>query len=222
MNLVGGTIGGLIAGIIGAALWAAVAYYGEVEIGWLAWGIGAAVGFGVSAGSRGGGVPQALIAVLITVASLCGGKFAMVQMMMPMDMELEYEMSREDLAIEYALEIAKEKADAGEEVPWPNGMTLEEAYEPNDFPADIMQDAEQKAAALSDDEFDKLRKERDEATKKMMAELKQSIFQQAFMNSFSGFDVIFFLLGIVTAWQVGDVGSGAGLRIDELVTEPQL
>lgn len=85
MNLPMGAIAGTAAGILGAAAWAAVAYFLNLEIGWLAWGIGAAVGIATAAGAAAGsgeaegGAALGLAAVLITILSLCGGKYAIVE-----------------------------------------------------------------------------------------------------------------------------------------------
>jgi hypothetical protein len=43
-NLVAGTAAALVAGLIGAAVWAGIGYAFEIQIGWLAIGIGALVG----------------------------------------------------------------------------------------------------------------------------------------------------------------------------------
>jgi len=46
-NLGLGIIGGAIGGILGAVVWAAVTYFTEYQIGWLALGVGYLVGIGV-------------------------------------------------------------------------------------------------------------------------------------------------------------------------------
>ena len=63
MNI-GGIIGGTIAAIIGAAAWAALAFFGGIEVAYLALGIGFIVGLGVSAGSKSGGFGAAIVAVV--------------------------------------------------------------------------------------------------------------------------------------------------------------
>ena len=46
-NLPLGILGGAIGGLLGAVIWAAVSYFTEYQIGWLAVGVGFLVGFGV-------------------------------------------------------------------------------------------------------------------------------------------------------------------------------
>lgn len=49
--MVRGAIGGIIAGLIGAAIWTAIGYFLEAEVGYVAWGIGFHVGIGVAIGA---------------------------------------------------------------------------------------------------------------------------------------------------------------------------
>ncbi|NOZ39633.1 MAG: hypothetical protein GXP24_05340, partial [Planctomycetes bacterium] len=62
-------ISGAIAGAVGAAIWAAVAYFANLEIGYIAWGIGGLVGVAVAATGKNTTL-AGVVAVLITIASL--------------------------------------------------------------------------------------------------------------------------------------------------------
>jgi len=64
---------GLAVGVLGAVAWAAIAYFGDLEIGWLAWGIGAGVGAAVRAG-HGHGLGLGIAAAAITLCSILGGR----------------------------------------------------------------------------------------------------------------------------------------------------
>ena len=75
MNYLKWIISGGIAGIIGATIWAAIEHYTHYQVGYIAWGIGAFVGYGVrrAAGEVEGvfpGVVAALIAVVSLLAAL--------------------------------------------------------------------------------------------------------------------------------------------------------
>lgn len=81
MNLIKCVIGGLIGGVLGTAVWAAIAYFAHAEVGWIAWGIGFVVGFGVrfmSAEEQ--GFMPGMIAVVIAVVSVLAGKYAAVEL----------------------------------------------------------------------------------------------------------------------------------------------
>ena len=70
-------IGACVAGVVGALVWGAIAHFTGYEIGYIAWGIGLAVGyaalkFGDGEGSASTGVTCAIIAA----ASILAGKYA--------------------------------------------------------------------------------------------------------------------------------------------------
>lgn len=69
-----GLVVALIAGALGAAAWAALAIYANFEVGYLAWGIGALVGF-ATVRFGGFGQPMGVAAAIISVASIFGGKY---------------------------------------------------------------------------------------------------------------------------------------------------
>lgn len=65
---------GALAALLGAAVWAGVMIKTGYEIGWVAWGIGGAVGAAVAkAGGR--GVPMAATAAVLALLSVAGGKW---------------------------------------------------------------------------------------------------------------------------------------------------
>ena len=72
-----GLVMALVAGAVGAAAWAAISIFANFEIGYLAWGIGALVGLAM-ARFGGAGMPMGVIAAVISVASIFGGKYVAV------------------------------------------------------------------------------------------------------------------------------------------------
>lgn len=68
-------IGGLVGGVLGTLAWGGIIYASESEIAWVAWGIGATVGFGVAvAAGDNGGELSGIIAVVISLLSIFAGK----------------------------------------------------------------------------------------------------------------------------------------------------
>ena len=66
--------GAVAAGVAGAAVWAGIALATGYEIGWIAWGIGAAVGATyVKLGGRSAAAP--MLCAAIAVASIAAGKY---------------------------------------------------------------------------------------------------------------------------------------------------
>lgn len=69
-------VGGLLGGAIGAAAWAFIAYQFKVEIGWIAWIIGAMVGIGASVGAQGmAGMMTGAYAAAVAAGSVLAGKY---------------------------------------------------------------------------------------------------------------------------------------------------
>ena len=206
MNI-GGIIGGLIAGALGAALWAAIAYYGNVEIAILAWGIGLAVGVAVSIGSDTGGILAALVAVLITTGSLVGGKYLAVQMAIH---DFDNQMHSDKFTIDddvlvsgFAFEMAEEQVEAGKKLRFRNGKRNLEATEGvEDLPVNIVSAAKKKLDSMSQEDHDALLAERQEEFEMALSAVEGKLFKVAFAESFSLYDILFFLLGIFTAGKV--------------------
>ena len=74
-NLALGIIGGGVGGLIGATIWAAITYFTEYQIGWLAIGIGFLVGLGV--GKLGKGIDKiyGIVGGIIALLSVILGNF---------------------------------------------------------------------------------------------------------------------------------------------------
>ncbi len=69
-KIIGAALG---AAVLGAVVWAGIGIKTETEIGWLAWGIGALIGFGtIKAG--GAGMRPAVLAAVLAACSICGGR----------------------------------------------------------------------------------------------------------------------------------------------------
>ena len=68
--------GALIAAVVGAAIWAGIAILTEYEIGWVAWGVGALVGFGAVLGGGHGKAMALICAGLALFSIFCGKMFA--------------------------------------------------------------------------------------------------------------------------------------------------
>ena len=199
MNI-GGIIGGTIAAVIGAAVWAAIAYYGEVEIGYLAWGIGLLVGLGVSAGSRSGGVGAAVVAVLLTVASLLGGKYAAVHFLLQKNSQMVF--GDEDFKVILAEGHLAEARAAGKPIKFRNGKT-EETYESlSDLPPEIVAATNEQFNSMTEEDRTTRKAEIEALLSQIIGDGNAQRTQDVFWASFGPIDIVFFLLGIVTAGRV--------------------
>jgi hypothetical protein len=130
---------GCIGGGIGAGIWAGVAYYGQIRLSILGWGVGALVGFGVNIGSRDtGGVVYGMIAVIIALGSVVGGNYITSSLLVNQYLEmLEPDDISDDMAMGKVIvwEVLDDWLEQGEEIVWPKEWkTWDLAEWPEDFP----------------------------------------------------------------------------------------
>lgn len=194
-----GIIVGIIAGVLGALVWALVAFYFEAEIGYLAWGIGIAVGLAVAWGTE-GGPKNGIIAVVIAVVAIIAGKYAAVEIAIASaKSQSSHSLDDEEYLMTWlASAIAYNIQEDGGQVNWPKGVTADTAENMEDYPVNIWMTAQAGWAAMSDDDRASFKSD-------VQAQIDSNLNQvrsKGFMESFSGFDIIFFLLAISTAFKI--------------------
>ena len=214
-------IAGLVAGAIGAAVWAAIAYFANIEIGYIAWGIGLVVGIAVAAAGENGPL-AGITAVAITILSILGGKFATVEMsIQEVQAELENweqeqsfsadEVSDDVLQGMLADIIAEQREAAGQPVQWPEYDENEESVEAA-YPAEIWSKAGEQLATKTDEEKSQLRQQHVDRVKEWAKELGQNLAndwrEEGFIASFGAMDLLFFGLAVFTAWGVASRDEG--------------
>lgn len=218
MFQVNAVVGGLIGGAVGAFIWAAVVYFTEYEIGWIAWGVGGLVGYGVAAGNRGAArssTAAGVLAVAISAVAILAGKYAGVQLVMPSDDEIlamaTAGFEEEDYVISYvADDVAAEYEAAGLPVSWPSGVDPTNASASPDYPADVWAEAEARWAELTDEQRNVFRDQLEAEVRENIAgnlpQIRSAMAGGGFVGSFSPMDVIFFGLAMVTAFGVASGG----------------
>jgi len=215
MRYLGALIGAAVAGLIGAAVWAAIAYYANFEIGWIAWGIGVLAGFGAFMGAKGeGDVATGGIAAVAAIAAIGLGKFGAIHF--AVDKELNSPAFRshlnvtgEDMLVVYADQVVKEWEAANKKVNWPPNVVPEDAQTEADYPKPVWAEAKKRWAALSADEQDTARSDQAAYRKQMTEFVRASIKGQAFKESFGPFDILWAVLALASAFGIGR-GSGGG------------
>lgn len=199
---------GCVVGLIGAAVWAGVGHFLNLEASLIAIGIGWAVGFviGLVAADEASVVTGAA-AVLITVLSIVGGKWAYIEMgvseaLGEVDVALDFD--REDVLAKYATDIADEREADGQRLNWPPGMSNDEAWEEDEFPADVWGEAVARWDTLDADE-----QQAELDTYNDAGAFVADVKWEAFKDSFGLFDLLFFGIAVVIAFP-----TGAGMRND--------
>lgn len=200
-------ITGVIAGLVGAGVWAAISHFGNVEIGWIAIGIGAFVGFAVGASAaHEASAATGAIAVVIAVLSIVGGKWAAVELdareAFAKGMEL-VDFTDETFIVQFADETYFEWQDAGRNVQFPRGSDIDSASSEEEYPQELWREAEARWDALGPDGQEQMREDLDSEVKgAFRAEIK-SRKMDAFKASFGLLDILFFGLAIVAAFKLG-------------------
>jgi len=215
-------IGALVAGAIGAAVWGAISYYTNYEIGWIAWGIGALVGIGAYVGSGGqGGGTVGVIAGIIAIASVIGGKYAVIEIVGNAEIKKAHaevetrlgELFSDEKAfkIHMAHQLVEEATTAGKTLKWPEGKDDDEAENPEDFPAEIWKDVEARWKAMPTDvKRDYCQQTKEVANEQAHAVIDSvgaSIKGKGFAASFSIWDVLWLGLAMMTGTRFGSGGS---------------
>lgn len=219
-----GIVLGFIAGLVGAAVWGAITYYTGYEIGYLAWGIGAAVGIAVAAGAGKSNPALGLAAVLITVVSICGGKYAALEAALQKELSIATEeieagisenLADEEFLVSYlADEVIEQQAADGKLIDWPDGVDPTNATAKDDYPASIWKQAQGKwdgmDAAAKDSHKEQASSSMHQNIDIMMASVMNEARNEGFIGSFGPMDLLFFGLAVFTSWKIaGSKDEGA-------------
>jgi hypothetical protein len=204
-------LAGLAAAIVGAVVWATLVVVTEYEIGYVAWAIGGLVGFGVVVlGGR--GTPLAVLAAVLAVLSIVGGKYATAYLMTDRNIEAAFDTQEAQEGWKEFLVDAQELGALGEE---PDDAALAdymvrrgwtEAGQPSAVGADELdwfrtEHEERLAAAAADPPtFDEWKASRISATRKEY--LTAPVLTEDVKASLGGIDALFALLGISTAFGI--------------------
>jgi hypothetical protein len=204
-----GIVAGILCGVAGAVLWGVIAAFTGYEIGWIAWGIGALVGAGIAWGMDGGTVPGVL-AVVISILAILGGKFVALEMVVGKELKNAnsglsslIETNEEYVISWLADEIVIKMEEQGVTVQWPGGEAPETPQAEADYPRDVWAKAKWAWEGMSDEEKQEFKKVVHEQALKNVNEMAASYREEGFLASFGAIDVIFFLLAIVTAYKIG-------------------
>lgn len=140
-------LGAVIGGLIGAGVWAFISYQFNIEIGWIAIGVGALCGLGgaIGAGGEGGAITGGM-AALVAMGAISMGKYAAVTWQVDDYLGDEYftpltldEIDDELILTYLADDICTDFINAGEAIDWPDPeIYLRSAMWPDDYPQDII------------------------------------------------------------------------------------
>jgi hypothetical protein len=204
-------LAGSAGGLAGALVWAAISYGANAEVGYLAWAIGAIVGFcvRVAAGGDDEGTAPGLTAVGVAIGAIVLGKYLAVSFTVS---KIANEIAlppitETHLICQWADEIIEERQAKGQTVVMPNGISVQDATEQAHYPPDIWHQASAKWQLIPVAERTQKLDQETKARAAAFAALKGAIRSQGFFASFGVFDVLWFLLAAGTAYKLGSGNS---------------
>ncbi len=207
MNVVGAVVGGLIGGAVGASVWAGVSYTTNYEIGWIAWGIGALVGYGVMKGAGSPNAASGAIAVIISLAAIAAGKYAAVEMSLNhafSDTTTQPDFADDTYITSYLADEEVEAALASDRpLNYPADADTTNPDGPEDYPADIWKTAQSRWTAMSIAERDTYRQERQAYYTAGLGVMRSELTSLFFKESFGAMDLLFGALAVATAFKLG-------------------
>lgn len=207
-------IAGVVAGVIGAIVWASIAYFANAELGIIAWGIGALVGIAVAVACKGeadsatGG-----IAALIAIVAILGGKWGAVHMTVgkfasEMQSTVIASINDDDAKLHIASELVTEYTSEGKTLKWPAGKDADSAEALTDYPKDIVADVASRWKAMEPAQQEDFKKHLRESMAAELASFASSIEGSAFKQSFSPYDILWFILALLSAFRIGSGNMG--------------
>lgn len=210
-------LAGLAAGIVGALLWGFITYKTSYQIGFLAWGVGALVGF-VCVIAGGGGRATAFVAALIALASIFLGE--MMGTRWHYHKDVEHYAKKEVLTKEhydlFMVDVEKFK-EVKDESEYPKYM-MEQGYVEVSQPSEI---TPEDLAAFKESEAPYLRelgenpptfeqwkemelKYIDAAAQDVQKEITWGDVFEDVKSDFIPYGAVFMLLGVLSAWKIVD------------------
>jgi len=197
-------VGGAIGGLIGGAIWVAVGHFANYEVGWIAWGIGALVGIGVrvAAGEDEGWLPGAS-AVTVAVGSIALAKYIVVSLAVSgLADGFSIDFTDQDMIAINADQIVDELV-AKEKLDWPPEDLDENLPLPQQYPPKVWAEAKKKWESLPPDQQKSKVEEQKVAAAEFVESFEELIREEAFSESFTAWDLLWFGLAAFTAFKLG-------------------
>ncbi len=201
-------LGGLVAGALGAGIWIAIAYFTGYEVGFVAWGVRLLVGLGAMSASAGRGSPIAAVAAgLIAIAAILGGKAGTALLVadeIRHELGLDGQKTKEMVVSAIAEDVLAEATDTGMHFDdeWPPGVLDEEDVRAF-YPPQVWREAERRWYELTASEQMALRSRVETSADASMG----LIFVQVFFAGFGLFDVLWLVLGSMSAFKIASVAA---------------
>jgi hypothetical protein len=207
--LIAGTLGAGIGGVI----WVLLGYFADVEVGYVAWGIGLLAGVGVRFKMESHEVNSAagIAAVAAAMLVIAGSKYFVVRLhvanLLNPILAADDKMDPVELV---AGDIVDERVKAGQEINWPEPEADAKPPEGEEggivvggYPEDVLAEARQRWEAMPQAQRVEYEAAKRAARVEQMAQVREAINNEAFKASFGPHDLLWFGLAVFTAFKVG-------------------
>lgn len=205
-------LGAVAGAIVGAIVWAVIAVSTGYEIGWIAWGVGGAVGYGAYA-LEGRGKTSGIVCALLAAVAILSGKYMVIHHFVNQELT---QIADTSFSEEYYNELKADAADfaaLGSEADYPAFMVshgyTEAATAPEVGQAEVDDFKEFQVPMLrewstSPPTFETWQAEANAESEALLAD--GIPMSEVFIGSLGPMDLLFFALGIGTAFKVGSGG----------------
>ncbi len=207
------------AGSIGAGIWAGVAYGANLHLRILALLIGVLAGAGAALGARNRvGLFSGAVAVMVTICSILAGDYIAARLVVDdvfkkIGVPSRLIITDEMMLVDIATEVAEERQAAGIKDKWPDGMDLESASEPEEFPKPVWAKAQSRFDAMPVDVREAERARKQAMADQFMTDVKEEVTSEVFSSRSAGGMIWMIVFSVVAVGVAFSIGSGsAGVK----------
>lgn len=208
-------IGGGIGAVVGGLVWVLLGYYANVEVGYVAWGIGILVGLGVRfaahldniAESEFQGVVAAAIALFAVIASKYIVFYLLVGSAIGTVLDEASAIDSNDdgiLMTMMADQVVDEFEDRGRTMRWPAGQGRDTAVEEADYPPAVWKEATKRFESLTEADREAMVAEHQQSIEELRSLLQAEM--PSFTDTFSPMDALWIFLAVASAYKLASGG----------------
>jgi hypothetical protein len=200
MKILIACLAGLVTGLIAAAIWASITYFLKVEVGYVAIGVGFVVGLAMSFASREGSPLLGVLAALISILAILGGKYLAVELLVRKEFAAVVDAAPTNEVMIQS--IAIDMSDKGQGEP-----ELNDDGEAKIAP-EILEQATAQWKALDETQQQARRDEFQRVVNEGIADVRDATVLEALKQSFGPFDILWGILAIAAAFSAARTNVG--------------
>jgi len=199
---------GVVVGLVGTLVWGILASLWLRPVGW----VGVAIGFGVGLAVFWGSRRQSSLwlgagAAAVTLASILAGHLVgALHVAGLVSVEADADEVQRQIMIQLARTICEERLKAGEDLEFPDGMTLETAEAPADFPPGIAAAVGERWKTLTQDQKEQQVQSAHAVLQSVLEGVQRMVLKKQFLQAFGGFELFWIVLSGAIAFQIGSGG----------------